>query len=125
MIEDVHVDDGAEVVYVADKNVFLAASDQGIEDAAIGKGIEDISVSGRVPGLDWGGVSAGDGEKRVLDDPGEAGLVEGEDVDVVSLIFLDDPLGVVLGVEGVHENKWDLATIRTIEILDTILARRN
>jgi len=121
VVKNVDVDDGAEVVDVADKDVFLAASDHGVEGAAVDKGIKDISVSGRIPGLDWGIVLAGDGEKGVFDNSGEAGLVEGDDVDVVALVLLDDALGVVFSVEGVHEGERDIAVICTIEIL-TILS---
>jgi len=117
VVEDVHVDNGTEVVDVADKDVFLSASDHGVEGAAVDKGIKDISMSRRIPGLNWGIVLAGDGEKRVFVDSGKAGLVESDDVDVVALVLLNDALGVVFSVEGVHEGERDVTAICTIEVL--------
>jgi hypothetical protein len=49
VVEEIQVDDGAEIVDVADKDVFLATGDQGVEGAAVDEGIKDIAVAGRVP----------------------------------------------------------------------------
>jgi hypothetical protein len=63
------------------------------------EGIEDITVSWWVPtGLVRLGF-LGDGQQRLLVDSGVSRLVEGEDVDVVVLVFLDDTGSVVIGVE--------------------------
>jgi hypothetical protein len=45
-------------------------------------------------------------------------LVEGQNIDVVALVLLDDILGVVVGVEGVHQNKRNIDIIRAVEVLD-------
>jgi hypothetical protein len=53
-------------------------------------------------------------------------LVEGEDVDVVALVLLDDALGVVFGVERIHEDKWDIAAVRAVEELARVsISARN
>jgi hypothetical protein len=46
------------------------------------------------------------------------GLVEGEDVDVVTLVLLDDVGRVLVGVEGVHEHEGDVDVVRAVEELD-------
>jgi hypothetical protein len=43
------------------------------------------------------------------------GLVEGEDVDVVTLVLLDDVGRVLVGVEGVHEHEGDVDVVRAVE----------
>lgn len=47
----------------------------------------------------------GNGQQRLLVDTGVSGLVEGEDVDVVVLVLLDDTGSVLIGVERVHEDE--------------------
>jgi hypothetical protein len=45
-------------------------------------------------------------------------LVEGHDINVVALVFLDDVLSVVIRVEGVHENERDVDIVGAIEVLN-------
>jgi hypothetical protein len=117
VLEDVQIDDRAEIVNVADKDNFLAASDQGVESPTIGESIEDITVSGRIPGFNGAVIRAGDGEEGVFDDSGETRLIEGENVNVVTLVLLNDALSVVFGVERIHQDEGDIATVRAIQVL--------
>ena len=75
-------------------------------------------MTGRVPVWNGGHRSLGGREKGVLDDTGVAGLVEGEDVDVVALVLLDDGCGVVVGVERVHENKRNVDIVGAVEVFN-------
>ena len=54
MLEYIEVNDGAQIVDVADEDDFFAAGDQIIEYTTVGKGIKDITMARRVPGLDGG-----------------------------------------------------------------------
>jgi len=45
-------------------------------------------------------------------------LVECQDIDIVALVFLDDVLGVIIRVEGVHKNEWDVDIICAVEVFD-------
>jgi hypothetical protein len=45
-------------------------------------------------------------------------LVEGQDIDVVSLVFLDDVLGVIVRVEGVHENEGNIDVVCAVEVFN-------
>lgn len=74
-------------------------------------------MSWRVPSSLVRVLRLGDGEKRLLVDSGVSGLVEGEDVDVVVLVLLDDPGSVLVGVERVHEDEWDVDVVLRVEVL--------
>lgn len=75
-------------------------------------------MSRRVPVRDLGVCALGRGKEGVLEDTGELGLVEGQDVDVVSLVLLDDVGSVLVGVEGVHEDEGDVDVVGAVEELD-------
>lgn len=117
VLKDVQVDDCAKIVDVADKDNFLATSDQCVEGSAICEGVKDISVAGRIPRLYGSFIVAGEGKKRLFCDSWEAGLIECEDVDIVTLVFLNDTLRVVFGVERVHQDKRNVTVICTIQVL--------
>ena len=44
----------------------------------------------------------GHGHQRLLVDPGEAALVEGQDFDLEAGVLLDDLVSLLVRVEGVH-----------------------
>ena len=118
VLQDAQVDDGAEVVGVGEEDVLDAALEQLVEGARVVERLEDVTVAGGVPVLERGVVALGGGEQGVLDDAGVAGLVEGDDVDVVALVLLDDGLGVLVGVEGVHQDEGDVDVEGAVEVLD-------
>lgn len=74
----------------------------------------------RIPRFDGGIIISWDGEEGVFNDSGEAGLIECEDVNVMALVFLDDALGVVFGVERVHQDEGDIAAVGAIQVLITL-----
>ena len=61
-----------------------------------------------------------DGHERLLVDPGVARLVEGEDPDPESRVLLDDLVRLLVGVEGVHEDEWDVGVVLLVEGLDLL-----
>jgi hypothetical protein len=79
--------------------------------------VKDISVSWGVPSGLVGISLLRNGEQRLLVDSGVSRLVEGEDVDVVVLVLLNDSSRVVVGVERVHEDEWDIDTVLGVEVL--------
>ena len=72
----------------------------------------------RVPVRDGRVERAGHGKQRILEHTRVARLVEGYDIDVVSLVLLDDVLGVVVGVEGIHEHKGHVDIVGPVEVLN-------
>jgi hypothetical protein len=115
--ENLEIHIGTKIVNVRDKDVLLAGFDQLFQETRVGEGVEDVTVAGRVPLRLIRGGTTGDGEERVLVDTGVSGLVEGEDLDVVVGILLDDALGVLVGVERVHENERHVDLVFLIEVL--------
>jgi hypothetical protein len=75
-------------------------------------------VSRRIPVGNGGIVRLGCWQERILQDSGISGLVKGHNVDVVSLIFLDNVLCIIVGVERVHENEGDIDIISAVEVFD-------
>lgn len=57
-------------------------------------------------------------EQRILEDSRISRLVERQDVDVVTFIFLDDILGVLVGIERVHEDERHVHIVGAVEIFD-------
>jgi hypothetical protein len=45
-------------------------------------------------------------------------LIEGQDIDVVSLVFFDDVGGVGMGVERVHEHEWYSDIVLLVQMLN-------
>jgi hypothetical protein len=74
-------------------------------------------VSWRVPSCLVGIGRLGNGEKRLLVNSGVSRLVKSQDVDVVVLVFLDNSSSVIIGVERVHEDEWDIDTVSRVEVL--------
>jgi hypothetical protein len=57
------------------------------------------------------------GEERFLVDAWVPGLVEGEDLDVMVCVLLDDALRVFVRVERVHEDERHIDTILFVKVL--------
>jgi len=82
------------------------------------KGIVKITVTGGVPeplvvvGAFWAR------EKGLLVDTGVARLVEGGDANLLIGVFFDDTEGIVMGIEGSHEDERDIDTVGGVEMLD-------
>ena len=118
VLQDAQVHDGAEVVDVGQEEDLHPALDQLVEDARVVQRLEDVAVPGRIPVRDGRDEVLGHGQHRVLEDPGVARLVEGQDVDVVALVLFDDVLRVVVRVEGVHQHKRHVDVVRAVQVFD-------
>ena len=118
VLQNTQINDTAQVVNVGQEDNLDTTLEQLVEDTRVVEGLENVTMAGRVPLRDGGVEVLGDGEERVLVDSGVSGLVEGEDVDVVALILLDDGSGIVVGVEGVHEEERDVDVISAVEVLN-------
>lgn len=118
VLEDAHVDDSTQVVGVGKEDDLDTAVEQLVEGARVHERLEDVSVARGVPVTDGGVVALGRWKKGVPEDTGISGLVEGDDVDVVALVLFDDGLGVIVGVEGVHEHQGHADVVGAVEVLD-------
>lgn len=118
VLQDAEIDDSAQVVNVAQEEVLLATADKLVKDTRVLQGLENVSVSGRIPVTDRGIVILWHREKRVLRNTGIPRLIEGEDINLVALVLLDDVLGILVGVERVHQNEWHVNAIDAVEVLN-------
>jgi len=78
----------------------------------------DITVAGRVPLALVASGRAGYGQVTLTTNARVARLVESKDLDVVVGVLLNDTLSVVVGVEGVHENKRNVDFVLRVQMLD-------
>ncbi|KAI6876546.1 putative UTP--glucose-1-phosphate [Hortaea werneckii] len=118
VLQDVQVNDSAQVVGVGQEDDLNAALKQLVENTRVVERLEDVTVTWRVPVGDLGvGVLRGRKE-RVLQHTRVLGLVEGHDVDVVALVLLDDVGSVGVGVEGVHEEERHVDIVGAVQVLD-------
>jgi hypothetical protein len=65
VVEDVEIDDGAEVVHVGDKEVLFSRRKEFVNEARVGDGIVQIAVAGRVPGFGVSSAMEPRGERDV------------------------------------------------------------
>lgn len=61
--------------------------------------------------------AARNGEERLLANTRVTRLVEGEDLDVVIGILLNDTLSLIVGVERVHQDERDVGLVNFVEVL--------
>lgn len=118
VLQDTEIDNSTQVISVGEEDDLNTALQQLVEDTGVVQRLEDVTVAGRIPVLQGSVKALGGRQERVLEDTGVARLVEGNDVDIVTLVLLDDRLGVLVGVEGVHENKGDIDVVRAVEVLN-------
>lgn len=117
VVEDTLVDGGTQIVDVGDKDVLLAVGDELVEESRVVERVEQVSVTGGIPVGNVAIGVAGGGEERVLVDARVSGLVEGQDLDVVGGVFLDNALGLVISVERVHEDEGDVDVLGLVQVL--------
>jgi hypothetical protein len=118
VLQDVEVNNSAEVVGVGQEDNLDTTLQELVKGAGVDERLEHVTVSGRVPVRDLGVGALGRGEEGVLENTGELGLVEGQDVDVVSLVLLDDVGSVFVGVERVHQHEGDVDIVGAVEEFD-------
>lgn len=123
-LQDLEVDIGTQVVNVADEHVLLASFEEFVQQAGVADGVEDVTVARRIPLALLGCCTARNGEEGLLADTGVTGLVEGEDLDVVVGILLDDTLSLIVGIERVHQDERDVGLVSFVEVLSGIHASR-
>ena len=136
-LHDVQVDDRTEVINVGNEDVLLSGGDEFVEETRVPtvrdillvrsghsrQGVKDVSVTWWVPvGLFRVGLS-GTWEERLLVDSWVSGLLKGEDVDVVVLVFLNDSGSVFVGVERVHEDERNVNVVFGVEVLTSAIIR--
>lgn len=124
VLQDTQINIGTQVIDVGDEDMLLASRDELVEQSRVLEGIEDITVAGRVPLTLVASRGAWDGQVALAADTGVTRLVESEDLDVVVRVFLDDALGIVVGVEGVHEDEWDVDFVFRVEMLFSLFRTR-
>jgi len=118
VLQDAEIDNSAKVVGIGQEDVLNATLDQLVESAGVVERLENVTVARGIPVLEGSIEALGGGKERVLNDTGVTGLVEGDDVDIVALVFLDDGLGILVGVEGVHEDEGNVHVECAVEVLD-------
>ena len=118
VLEDVQVDNSAEVVSVGEEDDLNTALEELVEGAGVDERLEDVTVTGRVPVGDLRVGALGCGKEGVLEHTGELGLVECQDVDVVALVLLDNVRGVLVSVERVHQHEGDVDVVGAVQELD-------
>ena len=118
VLKDAQVNNGAKVISVGEEDDLNTAVDELVENAGVVERLEDVTVSRRVPVVERRVERLGHGKKRVFEDSGIARLVEGEDIDVMTLILLDNSGSVLIRVERVHEDDGHIGAIATVKVLD-------
>ena len=118
VLQDAEINNGAQVVDIGKEEDLDASLNKLLKNTRVVERFEDISVSRRIPIRDGRFERLWCWEQRVFKNPGIPRLVEGHDVDVVALVFLDDVLGVIVGIEGVHENKGNIDVVGAVEVFD-------
>jgi len=118
MLENSEIYNSAQVVNVGKEDNLNTSLNELVKNARVVQRFEDISVSGRVPIGDRRFEGFWCRQERILQDSWISRLVEGQNVDIVALVFLDDILSIIICVEGVHENEWYVHIICSVKVLN-------
>lgn len=118
VLENAEINNGAEVVSVGKEDDLDATVDELVKNTRVVEGLENVTVSGRIPVMESRVKGLGDWEEGVLEDSGVPRLVKGKNVDVMTLILLDNRRGIIVGVERVHEENGDVGAVAAVEVLD-------
>jgi hypothetical protein len=118
VLQNAWVDGSSQVVNVGQEEVLNTVLEEPIESSRVVERLENVTVSWWVPVGDWRIKGLWNWEERILEDTWVSGLVEGADINLVSLVLLDDVLSVIVGVEGVHEDEWNVDVVLLVEVLD-------
>lgn len=79
--------------------------------------IKDVTMSGRVPVALITGRFLRARKQRFLVNTRVSRLIKSEDIDVVVLVFLNDPSCVFIGVERVHEDEGHIHIVLFVQML--------
>lgn len=133
-LEDVEIDDSTKIVDVGDEDVLLACSNELVKKARVAgedinhnpckpvpensrQSIKDVTMSGRVPVALITGRFLRARKQRFLVNTRVSRLIKSEDIDVVVLVFLNDPSCVFIGVERVHEDEGHIHIVLFVQML--------
>lgn len=118
-VQDAEVDCGTQVVNVREEKILAALLDELLQQSAVLERFVEITVTGWVPSLHVVSnfMATSNGQKRIARDARKAALVEAVDIDLEAGVLADDFLGVVVGVERVHEDEWDVGAVGLVEAL--------
>lgn len=108
---------GAQVVDIGHKDVLLASGNELVQKARVAERIEDVAVPRWVPLRLVRGCVPRYGEERFLVDTWVPRLVEGEDLDVMVCVLLNDALRVLVRVERIHENERYIDAVHFVKVL--------
>ena len=118
MLEDPQINDGTQVVSVGEEDNFDSTLEQLVKRSRVVERLKDITVARGVPVANRRVGALGSREERVPENTGISGLIEGDDIDVVSLVLFDNRLSVVVGVEGVHEDQGHADVVSAVQVFD-------
>lgn len=118
VLKDAEINHATQVINVGEEDNLNSALKKLVKNTRVVERLENVTVARGVPLANRGFEVLGDGKKRILIDSGVSGLVEGEDIDVVSFILLNDSSSVVVGVEGVHKNERNVDVVCVVKILN-------
>ncbi|KAH3670493.1 hypothetical protein OGAPHI_001008 [Ogataea philodendri] len=118
VVEDLGVDGGTQVVSVGNKQDLLTLLKQNVQLSRGNKRLEQVTVSRWVPSIELVVVRLWNREQRVLEHSWVPGLVESSDPNTVALVLSHNDLCVVVGVERVHQKKWDIGVVGGVEVFD-------
>ncbi len=114
-VRDLH---SAQVVRVGHEKVFLAFRQELVENTRLVKSIVQVTVTRGVPVLLVIICGLGAWEEGLLIDTGVSRLVESGDTELLVSVLLDDTEGVLVGIEGRHQDKRDVNTAGSVEMFD-------
>jgi hypothetical protein len=117
VLQDAEIDIGTKIVNVGNKDVLLAGGNEFVKQTRVLECIENVTVPGRIPIALVTSRGTGNGQEALATNTGVAGLVEREDLNVVVRVLLDDTLGVIIGVERVHEHERNVDFVLRVEVL--------
>jgi len=118
VLENPQINDGTKVVNIGEEDDLNTPIKELVKDTRVVERLKDVAMTGRVPVANRRVKVLGDGKERILVDSGVSRLVEGNDLDAMAVILLDDVFGVVIRVERVHEEEGDVDAICFVEELN-------
>jgi hypothetical protein len=118
VLQNAQINDGAQVIGIRHEDVLNASFYKLVEHARVVERLKNVTMSWWVPIRQLRLEGLGSREEGVLEDSGISRLVEGQDVDVVAFVLLDDGGSVFVGVERVHEDEWDVDVVGPVKVLN-------
>lgn len=118
VLKNAQINNGTKVVGVGKEENLNTTLKKLVKNSGVVERLENVTVTRRVPIGDLRIKALGCGKQRILEDTRVTRLVECHDINVVSLVLLDDVLCVIIGIEGVHENEGNVHVVCAVEVLN-------